>query len=123
MNEFIDQIIKNLTNNGFPEKSVSLPTEKMYEVADNKSLSLNKVLEVMLENHQISSKVGDEKIIFSKVAASTGEESSEDMMRKAQEMLSQMDPAEIERMKNMFMNMSDEEKEEIMAKGRKMGLM
>ena len=77
----------------------------------------------MLENHQISSKVGDEKIIFSKVAASTGEESSEDMMRKAQEMLSQMDPAEIERMKNMFMNMSDEEKEEIMAKGRKMGLM
>jgi hypothetical protein len=45
-----------------------------------------------------------------------------DMMQKAQEMMAKMDPAELERMKNMFMNMSEEEKEEVMQKGRDMGL-
>ena len=121
MEEFITQIIKNLEANGFPEKNVSLPTEKMYEIADKKSVSFNKVLEVMKEEHSIDATVGDEKIIFRKVSEDSA--SQEDMMKKAQDMLNQMDPAEIERMKNMFMNMSEEEKEELLAKGRDMGLM
>ena len=43
MDEFITQIIKNLEANGFPAKVVSLPTEKMYEIADNKEWTQTKV--------------------------------------------------------------------------------
>lgn len=36
MNEFVDKILQTLKTNGFPDKRVSLPTEKMYEAADNR---------------------------------------------------------------------------------------
>ena len=51
MEEFIEQILKNLTDNGFPTKKVSLPTEKMYEIAGLDSLSIaNKVEETLNSN-------------------------------------------------------------------------
>lgn len=121
MNEFMNQILKNLETNGFPDKSVSFPTEKMYEIADNKSLSLNAVLEKLNTEHQIQADIGDDRIVFSKVQA-VEDNDPEDMMKKAQEMMAQMDPAELEKMKNMFMNMSEEEKEEILQKGKDMGI-
>ena len=46
----------------------------------------------------------------------------QDMMAKAQEMMSKMDPKELERIKDMFMNMSDDEKEDLMKKGKDLGL-
>ena len=129
MNEFIEQIIKNLNSNGFPAKRVSLPTEKMYEIADNKGLSFNKVMDSLKELHQIESVVDGEKIIFSKIETTSSSDNpfagmdQADMMKKAQEMMAQMDPAELERMKSMFMNMSEEEKEDIMKKGKDLGLL
>lgn len=111
MNDFITNILNTLQTNGFPAKRVSLPTEKMYEVADKKGLSFNKVLEVLKSEHQIDSEVTSEKIIF-----------SADMMKKAQEMMSKMSPEELNRIQEMFMNMSPEEKEEIMKKGKDLGL-
>ena len=66
MQTFIDQIIKNLETNGFPIKRVSLPTEKMFEIADNKGLSFNAVLDEMKVSHQILGAIEDEKIVFSK---------------------------------------------------------
>ena len=127
MEAFIQQIIKNLEANGFPAKKVSLPTEKMYEIADNKGLSLNTVIDAMKTEHQIIADIGDEKIVFQK---ETLEDSNSpfanmdqaQMMAKAQEMMSQMDPAELKRMQDMFMNMSDEEKADIMQKGKDMGI-
>jgi hypothetical protein len=124
MQEFIDQIKKNLEANGFPDKKVSLPTEKMYEIADKKGLSLNKVLEEMKEKDSIHFEIGDEKIVFSKVVVN--QESfpnlNPDMMQKAQEMMSKMDPAELQKIQEQIANMSDEEKEEMMEKAKGMGL-
>ena len=40
-----EMIIKNLTANGYPMKKVSLPLEKMYEVADSKGANLNTILD------------------------------------------------------------------------------
>jgi hypothetical protein len=148
MKKFIAQIVTNLESNGFPEKSVSLPTEKMYESADNKGLSFNAVLDQMKIDHGIDFEIGDEKTVFTMLQVETSEvgtsESNDsagmggfmdglkdldlgslgggDMMKKAQEMMSKMDPKELERMKNMFMGMSEEEKEEVMQKGRDMGI-
>jgi len=119
MKEFIEMIIKNLESNGFPEKKVSLPTEKMYEAADNRNLSFNKVLEELNSQHQITGEVGTDKIVFSKEAPQMDQA---DMFKKAQEMMSQMDPDELKKMQDMIENMSDEEKEEMMEKAKGMGL-
>lgn len=124
MQEFKKQIIKNLENNGFPDKKVSLPTEKMYEIADEKGLSLNKVLETMKEEDGIQFEISDEKIVFSKIIVNETNfpNLNPEMMQKAQEMMSKMDPAELQKIQEQIANMSDEEKEEMMEKAKGMGL-
>lgn len=129
MLEFIDKILSTLKDNGFPDKKVSLPTEKMYEAADNRGLSFNKVLEQMKQTIEIDVEITDEKIIFSskKPAASANSAdfaglNQNEMFKKAQEMLSKMDPAEVQKMQDMILNMTDEEKEEMMQKGKDLGL-
>lgn len=117
MNEFIEKILQILNSNGFPEKRVSLPTEKMYEVADNKGLSFNQVLEQLKSEHNIDAHIGSEKIVFSVVKMNQDE-----MLRQAQDMMSQMDPEELRRLQEMFTSMSSEEKEEVMRKGKDLGL-
>ncbi|MEX1099057.1 MAG: hypothetical protein WEB87_01445 [Bacteriovoracaceae bacterium] len=125
MQEFIEKIIKNLESNGFPDKRVSLPVEKMYEAADKRDLSFNKVLDQLKTNHCIDSEVGIEKIVFSKSSKTDNLSGAgqEDMMKKAQEMMAQMDPAELEKMQESVMNMSEEEKEEMLKKAKEMGLL
>ncbi|MGI4993726.1 hypothetical protein ACRXCV_13895 [Halobacteriovorax sp. GFR7] len=118
MEKFIDQIIKNLSANGFPEKKVSLPTDKMYEVADNKGLSLNKVLEELREKKMIDSEIGPEKIVFTMKKF----ENQQDMYAKAQEMMSQMSPEELQKMQEMLQNMSPEQREQMMEQAKKMGM-
>lgn len=124
MKEFIENIIKNLKTNGFPEKRVSLPTERMYEAADKKGFSFNQVLDQMKAEYNIEAQIGPDKIIFSEVKAEAVEPkmSQEDMIRQAQEIMSQMEPAELKKLQEMFMNMTPEEKEEIMKKGKDLGL-
>lgn len=119
MKEFIERIIQTLKANGFPAKRVSLPTDKMFEAADNKGFSFNQVLETMKAEHNIEAEIGAEKIIFSQVKKPL---SQEDLMKHAQEMMAQMDPAELRKLQEMFMNMTPEEKEEIMKKGKDLGL-
>jgi hypothetical protein len=133
MEKFIERVIKTLESNGFPSKKVSLPTEQMFEAADNKGISFNTVLEEMKTNLDIEADIGDDKIIFSKVnnggidavdSANPFEGMDQaDMMKKAQEMMAKMDPAELKRMQDMFMNMSEDEKSDIMEKGKDLGLM
>ena len=121
MKEFLNHILKILTTNGFPQKRVSLPTEKMYEAADNKGFSFNQVLEELKAAHQIDAQIGPDKIIFSKIVQTTSKQ--EDMMKQAQEMMSKMSPEELKKVQDMFMNMSPEEKEEILKKGKDLGLL
>jgi hypothetical protein len=117
MNEFIEKILQNLRSNGFPAKRVSLPTDKMYEAADNKGFSFNQVLHQLKTDHNIEAQIGPEKIIFSQ-----GEKNQEDMIKQAQEMVTNMDPEELKKLQEMFMNMSPEQKEELLKKGKDLGL-
>lgn len=109
MEEFIQQIMKNLSENGFPQKKVSLPTEKMYEVADKKGLSLNNVFDEMRSKMQITIEIETERIVFSM------SQQTQDMFTQAAEMMQNMDPQQLEAMKKMFETMSEEEKEKLMA--------
>lgn len=131
MKNFAELIIKNLHSNGFPAKKVSLPTEKMYEVADNKGLSLNKVLEYLREEKNIEAIIEDEKIIFSVFQVETQNLDSsnpfdgmdpQELMKKAQEMMAQMDPAELQKIQEQFGQMSESEKASLMQQGKDMGI-
>jgi hypothetical protein len=115
---FLAQIKKNLENNGYPQKKVSFDVEKMYELADNKGLSFNTVLRDLKEIG-IDSNITTEKVIFSPVEAQIDQA---DMMAQAQEMLSKMDPEEIKKIKDMYENMSESEKETMMKQAKDMGM-
>lgn len=119
MENFIDQIIKNLSANGFPAKKVSLPTEKMYEIADEKGLSLNKVLDELREKKMIASEIGPEKIVFSMDKFND----QEDMMAKAQEMMAGMSPEELQKIQDMVQNMTPEQRDEMMEQAKRMGML
>ncbi|EQC49238.1 hypothetical protein M899_0805 [Bacteriovorax sp. BSW11_IV] len=125
MDEFIEKIMKTLEGHGFPSKKVSLPVEKMYEAADNRGLNFNKVLDQMKEIHQINADIQVEKIIFSKELAQqeqAGPFANPDLMKQAQEMMGKMSTEELQQMQQMFQNMSEDEKAELMRKGRELGL-
>lgn len=117
--KFITQIKKNLELNGFPDKKVSFDLEKMYELADTKGFSFNAIID-QLKQEKILIELTTEKVIFS-----TEEEilvNDQNMFQQAQEMLAKMSPEEIQKMKEMYENMSDKQREEIMEQAKKSGM-
>lgn len=122
MKEFTEKILQTLKSNGFPEKKVSLPTDKMFEVADSKGFSFNDVLHALKTEHNVESKIGPDKIIFSQIVVASQMNPAE-MMKQAQEMMAKMDPEELRKIQEMFTNMSPEEKEEIVKKGKDLGIL
>lgn len=125
MDKFIKSIVSNLESNGFPLKKVSLPTVKMFEIADNRGFSLNKVFDQMKTELNIDTEIGDEKIIFFQVKLEEnpfGELGSENMIKKAQGLMRDMDPAELKKIQEQFMSMSDEDKADLLARGKDLGL-
>ena len=112
-----DQILKNLTSNGFPAKKVSLPLERMYEIADEKGENLNKILEELGAQGIDNEKTVD-KIIFKSAMPNLGG----DAFAKAQEMMSKMDPAELQKIQEQVASMSAEDKAKLMEQAKSMGL-
>ena len=135
--QFIKQIEENLQGNGFPEKKVSLPLEKMYEIADSKGLSFNDVLREMKEKHGIESLLETERVIFSSTAQKDTQQDDpfsfnpeelknmdqDELKDKAQSFMKSMSPEQMAEIQKTFANMSQEEKDEIMRKGKEMGLL
>lgn len=116
---FKEMIIKNLTANDYPTKKVSLPLEKMYEMADDRGANLNYILDELSAEGTAHEKSG-EKIIF--FAQRPAHMSKEDLMSQAQEMMSKMSPEEMQRIQDMVANMSPEQQQEMMKKAQEMGL-
>lgn len=112
-----EQIITNLKNNGFPAKKVSLPLEKMYEVADNKGENLNTILEEFKAEGIDHEKTGD-KIVFISSFPNMGAGAFD----KAQEMMKNMKPEELQKIQEQVANMSDEDKAKLMEQAKAMGL-
>lgn len=133
MDKFIESIMSNLEQNGFPEKKVSLPLEKMYEISDNKGLNFNEVLEKLKSEKGIQSNSEGDRIIFEMIKVPDalnmdhlndmfkGADQNE-MMKKAQEAMAAMTPEQMAEMKNMFENMSEQDQQDLMKKGKDMGL-
>ncbi|MCX6117760.1 MAG: hypothetical protein NT027_09475 [Proteobacteria bacterium] len=130
-------ITSNLKKNGYPEKRVALPLEKMYEVAHQKGFNFNKALDA-LDAQGISHEKTTEKVIFfPKMAPSPststnanpfsgnplgGDQPLSDMMAEAQRVVSSMSPEERQKLMDMFQNMSPEEQAQIFKKAKDLGI-
>ncbi len=112
---FLELIQKNLSSSGFPDKSVQFPLEKMYEIADSKNVSLNKILD-HLRDQGIQIETNTEKIIFNRP------EINKDSIEKARQMMDQMSPEELAKIQKQFENMTPEQKAQMMEQAKKMGL-
>ena len=116
-----EQILKNLESNGFPVKKVSLPLEKMYEVADSKGENLNTILEE-LSSQGIAHEKTLDKIIFKSDLKGAMPNLKGDAFDKAQEMMANMDPEELKKIQDQIASMSEEDKAKLMEQAKSMGL-
>lgn len=134
---FVDHIVRQLAKNGFPERRVSFPIERMYESADEKGLSFNKVLDA-LATLGIAHEKTPEKVIFlpptlppSFPDASTfagldpsmlAGLSKEQLFATAQAAMQQMSPEQLNAMRAMLEGMTPEQQAAMMEQARKLGL-
>lgn len=117
-----DMIIKNLRQNGFPQKRVSLPTDKLFGIADNYGISFNSVLEDLKELG-IMGEVGADKVIFAQInKAEDHPQFTEEMISKAQEMMANLSQEQRDDLMKKYQSMSEEERNKIIEQGKKMGL-
>lgn len=134
--KFISQIQSTLEKNGYPEKKVSLPAEKLKTAAEKQNLDLEMILS-RLNMSDIYSKEKDDKILFSSEAfpeenAGNAEPFSfdafkdmnqDELMKKASQMMQNMNPEQMASITDAYKNMSPEEQQEILKKGSDLGIL
>ncbi|MDJ0763648.1 MAG: hypothetical protein QNJ97_11745 [Myxococcota bacterium] len=144
--KFCQTIIDTIKKNGFPDKKVSLPLERVREIADKRGIDLTEVLNT-LDEIQIASEITPEKIIFfpkveeednntpeaapntAPFQAFAAEASNafqsgnlSDAMAAASRVLERMSPDQLASVKEMYDNMSEEERAELLKTAEKLGL-
>ncbi len=138
MAKFMEDIVHNLEKNGFPERRVAFPLERMYESAHAKGLNFNKVLDELAARGVAHEKT-PEKVIFVRAeeqAASPGASpfadldlgaleglSPEQMMAAAAALMQQMSPEQLAAMHGLVENFSEEQKAELVERARELGLL
>ena len=144
---FVQSVIDNVKKNGFPEKKVAFPLEQLYEAAHKKGINFNKVLET-LDGIQIAHTKTPEKIIFypkdrespepppqnpfagmdpgmfaNLDPAALGNMDLSGVMQAAAAAMQNMSPEQLQYIRDMYENMSDEQREAMIEQARKLGLL
>ncbi|MFT3923262.1 MAG: hypothetical protein QM778_12080 [Myxococcales bacterium] len=142
---FVDSVVAQLTKNGYPERRVAFPLVRMYESADAKGLSFNKVLQVLAERG-IGHEKTPEKVIFAPVALASPAPapspspspfaggfpgldpamfagmSQEQLFAAAQAAMQQMGPEQLAAVRAMVEGMTPEQQAAMFEQARKLGL-
>ena len=132
---FVDSVVAQLTKNGYPERRVAFAIERMYESANAKGLSFNKVLELLAERG-IAHEKTPEKVIFAPAAvldpaavafegfdpAMLAGMSQEQLLAAAQAAMQQMDPDQLAAVRAMVEGMTPEQQAAMIEQARKLGL-
>ena len=148
--EFLDNIEKTLQKNGYPEKRVALPREKLAQAASEKGLEFDRVLNVLRETG-VGHKIEGERVIFSSMnqiqdtVPSSLEEKARSfaevfkdidpqelaalqgmnkikMLFKLRELSKKLGPEQIAKLQEFYAGLSDSEKVELAAKSKEMGM-
>lgn len=120
-----ENILHSLKKNGYPDKRVSLPFQPVFKACKTDGKSLSDVLE-KLEEQGIKSKVEGDRILFlskehsepSKQEPEPEFDLSSKIMQDAMKKMKEMDPKELEKLKQQVTNMSPEEKEQMMKQAK-----
>lgn len=132
---FVDRVIAQLTKNGYPERRVAFPIERMYESADAKGLSFNRVLEV-LEERGIAHEKTPEKVIFAAPELAPASPagfpgfdpamlagmSQEQILAAAQAAMQHMEPDQLAALRAMVEGLTPEQQAEMIEQAKKLGL-
>jgi hypothetical protein len=132
---FVERVVAQLAKNGYPERRVAFPLERMYEAADAKGLSFNKVLELLAERG-IGHEKTPEKVIFAPTAVASpfpdafpgfdpamiAGMSQEQILAAAQAAMQQMRPEQLAALRAMIEGMTPEQQAEMLEQARKLGL-
>jgi hypothetical protein len=134
---FVDRVVAQLTKNGYPERRVAFPIERMYESAAAKGLSFNKVLEVLAERG-IAHEKTPEKVVFAAAevahpspaaGALAGFDpamfagmSQEQLLAAAQVAMQQMDPDQLAALRAMIEGLTPEQQAAMIEQARTLGL-
>lgn len=123
-----DSIIHSIKKNGYPEKKVSLPFQSIFKACKNADKTLSDVLK-SLEAQDIKSKIDGDKIIFSSTEFSEAKDSpqspegldfSNEMVRDAMKKIQEMDPKELEKLKQQVESLSEDEKGDLMKRAQEL---
>jgi hypothetical protein len=135
----LDSIMKSLAKHGYPDKRVSLPLDRMYEVAYQKALNFNKAL-VFLAEQGVDHEKTETKIIFFPKAlaaavpadpfaafAGLGPEATDaasmgDMLSRAEQLLQAMPPEQRAQIEALYRGMSSEQRADLERQARELGL-
>ena len=132
---YVDRVVAQLTKNGYPERRVAFPIERMYESAAAKGFSFNRVLEVLAERG-IGHEKTPEKVIFAPLEISSpfpaefpgfdpsmfAGMSQEQLFAAAQAAMQQMGPEQVAALRAMVEGMTPEQQAAMMEQARKLGL-
>ena len=140
--KLIEQIKINIEKNGFPEKQVALPYNKIIENVNKLNLNLELFLS-RLELFDIYTKQDGERLIFSSspqaVETTTSSDKSQnifnqlnldelknmnkgELMKKVATLMKDITPEQMTQMKDMYENMTPEQKQQVQDKGKELGL-
>ena len=120
-------IIQSIEKNGFPKKQVRLPFKPIFEACKKEGKSLSAVLKD-LQAKEIQSEIESEKILFFSSNHPQQTESAEQndstsnnpfgipdwMVKEGMERMKTMDPKVVQELKDKFMGMSPEERQDFL---------
>ncbi|MFM2415776.1 MAG: hypothetical protein RL385_499 [Pseudomonadota bacterium] len=137
LESFARLVVNNLQKQGFPERKVAFPLERLYESAHSKGLNFNQVLS-LLATWGIEHEKTPEKLIFlaaPRPAATTAASpfagvdfsmlqnlSPAQMMAMVSQAMEQMGPEQLSAIQDTLGNMTEEERAQMLEQAKMLGL-
>jgi len=132
METVVKSILAALETNGFPEKKVRLPFQAIFKSCKSHDTTVSAVMKA-LETSEVIHEMDGDRILFyhrtlsppSKHKATENTQAGnreipDDIYTEAMDQIKNMDPKEVERIKEQVMKMSPEEQAEMMKKAQQM---
>lgn len=119
-----ESIIHSINKNGYPDKRVSLPFQPIFKACKANDTTLSDVLKELEEQGIKNSIEGDKIVFFSSTfePKSQGEtkefDFSNQMVQEAMKKIREMDPGELDKLKQQVEGLSEEEKKDLMEKAK-----
>lgn len=120
-----ESILRSISKHGFPEKKVSLPFQDIFKSCKKNNTSLSTVLKNLADQQVYNEKTGDRILFFSQEQAANKPQMNsngipEELYEEAMNKIKSMNPKDVEEIRKNVMNMSPEEKENMLKQAKEL---